>query len=185
MSYAIEILQKEHTNMARLLALLEHQIVRVERSDAPDYMLIKSVAEYFADFPGSCHHPKEDIIYLKLREKSPDAARAMGDLEDEHGAVAVRLADLMLAIDNILLEVEVPRDKFCTVARTFIEDERKHMMMEERYFFPVALEVLDDGDWSEIESRFTRTADPLFDAIVEDKFRTLRQELLDWGGPVD
>ena len=181
MSYAIEVLRKEHANMARLLALLEHQISRVERADGPDYELIKSIADYFADFPTSCHHPKEDIIYDKLREKNPDAAQAMGDLEDEHGAVADRLAELSQAIDNVLLEVEVSRERFCAVARRFIDDERRHMLMEERYFFPVALDALDDGDWAEIDARLKRPADPLFDAIVEDRFRSLRQELLDWG----
>lgn len=181
MSYAIEILRKEHVNMARLLALLEHQISRVERADRPDYELIKAIADYFADFPASCHHPKEDIIYDRLRQRNPGAAKAMGDLEDEHGAVAVRLDQLMLAIDNVLLEVEVSRERFCTVARGFIEDERKHMVMEERYFFPVALEALDDGDWSDIDATLKRTADPLFDVLVEDRFRTLRQELMAWG----
>ena len=181
MAYAIEILQKEHANMGRLLALLEHQISKVELAENPDYGLIKSIADYFTDFPANCHHPKEDVIYDKLRERNPEAARAMGDLEEEHESVAVRLDDLNRAVDNVLLEVEVSRDNFCTVARRFIDDERKHMLMEERYFFPVALDALEEEDWSEIDSRLRSKADPLFDAIVEDRFRTVRQELLEWG----
>ncbi len=182
MAYAIEILRREHANMGKLLSLLEHQIAKVEQAQNPDYELIKSIADYFADFPANCHHPKEDIIYFKLRERAPEAAKAMGDLEEEHGTVAVRLDELNRAIDNILLEVEVSRGSFCTVARRFIDDERKHMLMEERYFFPVALDALMDEDWSDIDARLNSSTDPLFDAIVEDRFRTLRQELLDWGG---
>lgn len=182
MAYTIDILRKEHANMSKLLSLLEHQIGKVEQSERPDYELIKSIADYFADFPSSCHHPKEDVIYAKLRDRDPGAADAMGDLDDEHGAVAVRLDDFARAIDNVLMEVEVSRATFCKVARSFIEDERRHMLMEERYFFPVALETLSDEDWADIEDQLNRPADPLFDAIVEDRFRTLRQELLEWGG---
>ncbi|MGI9413161.1 MAG: hemerythrin domain-containing protein [Hyphomicrobiales bacterium] len=181
MAYAIDILRREHANMQRLLGLLEHQITLVETAQQPDYELIKSISDYFDDFPRSCHHPKEDVIFDKLKERNPDAAEAMGDLEHEHGAVAIRLADLSHAIDNVLLDIEVSRDQLVMVARRFLEDERKHMMMEERYFFPVALDSLEDEDWSEIEARLTKRADPLFDSIVEDKFRTLRQELLEWG----
>ena len=136
MAYTIDVLRREHTNMAKLLSLLEAQIAKVEQAQTPDYQLIKSIADYFADFPSCCHHPKEDVIYAKLCERAPEAAQAMGDLEQEHESVTVRLDDLNRAIDNILLEVEVPRDTFCIVARRFIEDERKHMLMEERYFFP-------------------------------------------------
>jgi hemerythrin-like domain-containing protein len=182
MAYAIEILRREHANMGKLLSLLEHQITKVEQAQNPDYELIKSIADYFADFPANCHHPKEDVVYRKLCERAPEAANAMGDLEEEHGSVATRLDDLNRAIDNILLEMEVSRDNFCAVARRFIDDERKHMLMEERYFFPAALDALHDEDWSDIETRLRRRADPLFDAIVEDRFRTLRQELLEWGG---
>lgn len=181
MAYAIEILRKEHSNMQRLLALLEHQITLVEQAGQPDYELIKSIADYFNDFPGSCHHPKEDVIYDKLKERNPQAAEAMGDLEQEHDAVAVRLTDLSHAIDNVLLDIEVSRSQLVEVGRRFIEDERKHMLMEERYFFPVALDSLSDEDWAEIDARLSKQADPLFDSIVEEKFRTLRQELLAWG----
>ncbi len=182
MAYAIDILRREHGNMAKLLSLLEHQISKVEQAQGPDYELIKSIADYFADFPANCHHPKEDAIYARLCERAPDAAKAMGDLEHEHESVGVRLDELNRAIDNVLLEVEVPRDRFCIVARRFIEDERKHMLMEERYFFPVALEALEDQDWSDIDAHLNRGVDPLFDTVVEDRFRTLRQELLEWGG---
>ncbi len=182
MAYPIDVLRREHSNMGRLLSLLEHQIGKVEQAQNPDYGLIKSIADYFADFPANCHHPKEDVIYARLCERAPDAAKAMGDLEHEHESVTRRLDDLNRAIDNILLEVEVPRDTFCTVARRFIEDERKHMLMEERYFFPVALDALEDQDWADIEAHLALRSDPLFDTMVEDRFRSLRQELLEWGG---
>lgn len=165
---------------------LEHRAFNRQR---PDYELIKSIADYFADFPANCHHPKEDVLYGKLCERNPEAARAMGDLEEEHDSVAVRLDAFNRAIDNVLLEVEVPHEAFCAAARQFIDDERKHMLMEERYtkgpwcyFFPVALDALEDEDWSDIEARLRHTTDPLFGAIVKDRFRTLRQELMEWGG---
>jgi hemerythrin-like domain-containing protein len=181
MARAIEILRKEHVNMSRLLALLEHQLSLFEAAGPADLELVRSIGEYFASFPKTCHHPKEDAIFRAVKKHQPDIARTMADLEHEHEAVEVRLNDFLHAVDNVILDVEMPRHEFAQRARQFVEDERKHMAMEERYFFPLALETLSEADWTRVDAELQSDTDPLFDAIVEDKFRDLRRELLEWG----
>jgi hemerythrin-like domain-containing protein len=184
MARAIDILRKEHLNMSRLLALLEHQLNLFERAGPADLELIRSIAEYFGTFPRTCHHPKENVIYRKMRDKHPDELREMTDLEAEHGHVDTRVHDFLDTVDSVLLEVEMPREHFLHKARRFVDDERKHMVMEERYFFPLALDILDEEDWSEVDNEIYGAADPLFDAIVEERFQKLRRELIAWGEEV-
>ncbi len=184
MARTIDILRTEHVNMSRLLGLLEHQIAKLERADNPNLELIKSITEYFDAFPRLCHHPKEDVIYRRLMARAPDKIADLSDLEDEHADVMTRLEEFIHALDNVLLEVQMPRRQFVEIARNFVVKERQHMAMEEREFFPAALASLKDRDWAAIDAELNDNNDPLFDAQVEDRFRNLRRELLAWGEEV-
>lgn len=179
MSEILQALRKEHVSMSRLLNVFEDQISKVESGEGPDYELIEQIADYFSDFPAVCHHPKEDAIYERLVAQAPDRMKVMGDLTEEHEEVTERLESLKHAVRNILLEIEVSKPTFCAVARTFIDNERRHMAMEEGKFFPLAAEILNDEDWTEIGKTLDQRQDPLAVAESEDRFRALRQELVD------
>ena len=88
MAYAIDILRREHANMAKLLSLLEQQIGKVEQSQSPDYELIKSIADYFADFPATCHHPKEDVLFSRWLGRDETADAVVEELSFEHRSIA-------------------------------------------------------------------------------------------------
>jgi hypothetical protein len=57
------------------------------------------------------------------------------------------------------------------------------MMMEDRYFFPAALEALKPQDWTEIALAVTGHKDPLFSDVTEERFDGLRAHILfcGWG----
>jgi hemerythrin-like domain-containing protein len=57
-------------------------------------------------------------------------------------------------------------------------DERIHMAMEERYFFPAAVKGLQPQDWAEIAARLSDQRDPLFSDVVEEKFEVVRSHIL-------
>jgi hemerythrin-like domain-containing protein len=53
------------------------------------------------------------------------------------------------AVDSVLAGREVLQQDVATIVRDFIEHERRHIIMEDRYFFPAALKALEprlDGD---------------------------------------
>jgi hypothetical protein len=54
------------------------------------------------------------------------------------------------------------------------------MAMEERVLFPAAIKVLLPQDWAEISVTSTARKDPCSDTAVEDKYRLLRQLILQW-----
>lgn len=181
MAHAIDLLRREHLNMSRLLALLEHQLILFETAGHVDLDLIRCIAEYFGAYPKTCHHPKEDVIYRKLCARKPGVAEEMSDLVAEHERLEARLRDFLHAVDNITLDVEVPREQFLHKARRFVEEERRHMVMEERHFFPLALATLDKADWADIEASLYSRADPVFDGAAEERFQDLRREIMSWG----
>src|SRR5271169_2627187 len=123
----IETLLEEHRNIEELLLVLERELGVFNRDEGPDYEIIQAVISYFQDYPDCCHHPKEDMIFEKLKARDPVAAESVGDLEAEHQEEADRLQRLAQAIENILTGREILRKNFDAIVRNFIEYERRHI----------------------------------------------------------
>ena len=84
MTFVVEVLRQEHRNIERLLRVLEQELSVFDRGNRPDYEAVLGIIDYFKDYPDCCHHPKEDIIFEKLKSRDPVAAANVGDLETEH-----------------------------------------------------------------------------------------------------
>jgi hemerythrin-like domain-containing protein len=174
----IERLSQEHRNIEKLLAILERELEVFDRGDRPDYEVIRAVISYFEVYPEVYHHPQEDLVFAKLRQRDPVAAAKVGDLAHEHHKGAERLRGVARAVGYVLADGEVLRQNVDTIVRDFIAHERKHMMMEDQYFFPAALKALKPQDWTEIASAVTSRKDPLFSDVTEERFDALRAHIL-------
>jgi hemerythrin-like domain-containing protein len=174
----IERLSQEHRNIEKLLVILERELEVFDRGDRPDFEVIRAVISYFEAYPEVYHHPQEDLVFAKLRERDPVAAAKVDDLAREHHKGAERLRRVAHAVENVLADGEIPRQNVDTIVRDFIAHERRHIMMEERYFFPAALEALKPQDWAEIASAVTDHKDPLFSYVTEEWFDALRAHIL-------
>jgi hemerythrin-like domain-containing protein len=124
------------------------------------------------------HHPQEDVVFAKLKLRDPAAAAKVGDLALEHQKGAERLRRVAEAVESVLADREILRQNVDTIVRDFIEYERRHIMMEDRDFFPAALKALQPQDWTEIASAMTNHEDPLFSEAAEETFDALRARIL-------
>lgn len=176
MPQAITMIRKEHQNMTRLLDLLDRQVELFENAGRPDYELMKEIIDYFLTFPDLYHHPKEDLIFRKIKRRAPADAEKLFDLEQEHERVSDRLHAFTRAVVSVMLEAEMPRDSFVFVARDFIEGERKHMAEEEEHFLPVAIDTLTNQDWEEVDKAVAEFNDPL-QGEATLRFRTIETHL--------
>src|ERR1700687_1317225 len=109
MTEIIDTLREEHRNIEKLLLVLERELCVFDRGEGPDYQVVRSVIEYFQNYPDSCHHPKEDMIFEKLKARDPIAAASVGDLEAEHQKGSKRLRRVTRTIDSILADREILR----------------------------------------------------------------------------
>jgi hemerythrin-like domain-containing protein len=180
MSRVIEILLEEHRNIKKLILVLEQELEVFDHSDQPDYEILQAIIEYFQDYPESYHHPKEDMVFKKLKMRDPAVANRIGDVEAEHQVETNRLRQLAQAVENILAGREFLRQTFHDVVRDFIEHQRQHMDKEERLLFPAAVKALRAEDWAEIDARLNDRKDPLFDGVIEKQFHALQQTILRW-----
>jgi hemerythrin-like domain-containing protein len=175
----IDLLRQEHRNIEKLLLALERELSVFDRGERPDYEVIWAVIAYFQVYPDTYHHPQEDIIFEKLKARDRAAAANIGDLAAEHRMGADRLRRVAQAVESVLMDREVPRHTVDDIIRDFIVHARRHIVMEERDFFPAADKALQAEDWAEIAlSRATGQKDPLFSEIAEERFGAVRRHIL-------
>jgi len=176
----IDILFEEHHNIEKLLLVVEHELGVFDRGGRPDYEILQTIIQYFQDYPESCHHPKEEVIFAKLKGRDPAAAQRVGDVEAEHAVDTRRLGNFARAVEYILADQEFLRENFHLAVHDFIEHQREHLEKEERLLFPAALRALRPEDWADIDARLDGRKDPLFDSAVEEKFHDLQRTILRW-----
>ena len=180
MADVIRILRREHVNILKLLKILERQVAVLEKGELPDDDIIEGMADYFLSFPDLYHHPKENMVFVKLRERDPTAAEQVGDLQREHEEIASRTRDFAAAARFGLDEAQMPGKRFQQCAQHFIALQKEHMEKEERLFFPAALKALTLQDWEELEERMTDQEDPLFGERVGERYEALHANILQW-----
>ena len=180
MTRIIEILLEEHRNIKKLLHVLEQELDVFDHSDQPDYEILQAIIEYFQDYPESHHHPKEDMVFEKLKARDPALAKRVGDVEEEHQIETKRLQQFSRAVDDVLAGREFLRQTFHNVVHDFIEHQRKHMDKEELMLFPAAVRALQPEDWADIDTRLNDRKDPLFSGVTQNKFTALQQTILRW-----
>jgi len=181
MARMIELLRDEHRDIEQLLKVLEDELKVFNRRERPDYEIIRAVIDYFQDYPDCCHHPKEDMIFERLKARDPLAAKRIGDAEAEHRQETERLDRVAEVVRNVLLDRDILRETFSKVMRDFIDHQRGHMAMEERSLFPAAASALRPQDWQEIDSKWNDKTETLFNAATEEKCYSLRDRILRWG----
>ena len=101
----------------------------------------------------------------------------LAHVHDEH----VKGAHMLKELRHLLGAYEANPEnfeRFKTEALSYIDFERRHMAREERELLPLALKVLHDEDWREIDAAFARNDDPLFGAARRKEFDKLIQHIL-------
>jgi hemerythrin-like domain-containing protein len=181
MTRMLERLRDEHRDIERLLDVLEDEVKVFDRRERPDYEVIEAIISYFQDYPDCCHHPKEDMIFDKLKARDPPAAKRIGNVEAEHRQETERLDRVAKVVRNVLLGRDIVRQTLSDVMRDFLDHQRAHMAMEERTLFPAAEKALRSEDWREIDLKWNDKTETLFNAAMEEKLQSLRDRILRWG----
>jgi len=175
----IEILRQEHQHIENLLRVMEQELSVFDRGERPDYEVLGAIIEFFKKYPGSCHHPKEDIIYEKFKARGPDQAASIADLEAEHREGEVRLRRVAQAIKNVLDDQEVLREDVDRIVRDFIDNERKHIALEDEVVFPAIIDTLQPADWADVVLTLADRYGPPSTTDFEEQFNMLRRNILE------
>ena len=162
--------------MGRMLRLMTRLSREMAAGQPPDFAVLNDISDYLRDFPDDCHHPKEDIIFRKLGEREPGLADLCTDLEFEHGRLARLTTQFGELLDELQEDADVPSETFLTAINSLTLTYRRHMAMEEKHLFPLAIMKLRRADWHEINGAIFEELDPLSDAS-STRYQNLRDEI--------
>lgn len=175
----IEMLRQEHRGIEKLLDAMEQELNVFDRGERPDYDVIGALIDFFEKYPDTCHHPKEDIVYEKFKTRAPERAASIADLRAAHREGALRLRRVADAINKVMNDQDLLRDSVDRIVRDFIDNERKHIVLEDKEVFPAIVETLRPEDWADIALKIADRYGPLSEADFEEQFSTLRRNILD------
>lgn len=177
MSKIMQRLKADHVNIARLLDILEEQLEAVHDADDADFELIRDVMVYMTNYPDLMHHPLEDIVFARLRERDASSAAMVDDLRAEHEALAGQSIRLRNMLDHVVDGRMVLREELADAGRDYVQNLRRHLNKEEREVFALARDALTEQDWVAADNAMELRADPIFGPTVEAQYRTLFEHI--------
>ena len=176
MPQSLRNLQLEHQGLSGLLDIMDEWVGDVSESQAPDYRLLEVIADYLLSYPDEVHHPKEDLIFLKLQRRDPDAAAKLSQLLDEHRELREITHEFAAIVRDSTGPAASRPEQVLQATRRLVDYYRHHIEMEEEHFFPTAERVLTKGDWADIDFAFSERTDPLL-YEAETKYKNLRAKI--------
>jgi len=177
MSDTIALWHAEHKHFARLLDLLEHQVVAFHADDGPNYELMLDVVSYLRYFPDRWHHPREDVAFARLAERDPRLKPLVDQLQQEHRVIAAAGTELLAFLQQVVDDVVVERARVEAAAATYLVYYRRHLALEDRDLVPRADNLLTPEDWKDVVAANPPGADPLFGENSEPRYRELRRQI--------
>ncbi len=170
-------LREDHRNMAIVLNLLDDAVKKASNGQDPDFELLGEIMRYMTVYPDAVHHPKEDIMYDRLRSEREDLADGLEDVTVDHEAIAKLGTQLRDDVDAINAGAAVRRDKLIEDTSNYVRRLRAHMTWEEEDLFMRLDEMLDTQSLAFDFSEFSHIKDPVFELEVEAGFKRLMSSL--------
>ncbi|MCM2681350.1 hemerythrin domain-containing protein [Echinimonas agarilytica] len=187
----LDIIQKEHVNMAALLKFLDAKLNDLKEDRSIRYDFIKDIIDYLHDYADKHHHPCEDLIYEYYLEKTQGHQDEIHQLAVQHQKISELTQRLSDMTEMILMDAVVPQQQYIDALSEFLYVQTSHLNYEEDNIIPMLREELTNDDWdailkllpydgvSDVDSleELAKKADPLFGTQVSERYKPLHQTL--------
>ena len=167
----------EHVNFAKLLNLLEGQLSLFHGGKSPDYELMLNIMFYMTHYSDVLHHPKEDLVFAKIRERDQRVAATVDALATQHTHLHRSGQELVRQLDDVVNGAVASRASVEAVARDYVGTLRTHMRIEESEILPLAHSLLTFDDWRAIHAAVEHIEDPLFGRHPEARYVALHRQI--------
>ena len=173
----IALWHTDHVNFGKLLNVLEDQLELFHSGGSPKYELMLDVMHYMTHYPDVLHHPKEDLIFARVRERAGSAGPIIDELTEQHARLRESGRELVRDLDGIVNGSILSRELVEAAARAYVTHFRNHMRVEETEILPLAARSLRVNDWAAVETAIRHIEDPLFGAKTEERYAALRRQI--------
>ncbi len=178
-SNVIAALDRDHANMAALLDILESEVLAIEVGKTPDFPLLRNIMLYMTQYPDRFHHPKEDVVFAQLADRDPGARSDVDRVALEHSTIGLAGRNFRKLLRSSAVDSVSVREGLKNAGLDYIRALRKHMLLEEKKLFPLAIAVLTKEDWLAIDDKVAAMKDPSFGEDIATNYRRLYRLIAD------
>jgi len=151
---ALHIIGEEHQSLAAILHAIRFMLKEVTAGKLEaDIKLFQAMVHYLDAYAEKRHHPKEDLLFRRLPQRTGEGAEALAKLGLQHAAAPQRMAALEQSLANYVAD-NSRFDKFAQAFEVYAEFYREHMMLEEDVVLPMLRKYLTAEDWIELDTAF-------------------------------
>jgi hemerythrin-like domain-containing protein len=177
LQYTLMLWHADHLNFDRLLTYLDAELRRLHEGGEPDYALMLDIMYYMTHYADVLHHPKEDVVFARMKAREPALGAPIDDLTRQHARLREMGETMVRELSDVLNGSIEPREQVERAARRYVDAMRAHMRAEEATILPRAERLLSDRDWIEIDAAIANFDDPLFGSKEHDRYTRLRQQI--------
>jgi hemerythrin-like domain-containing protein len=170
-------LREDHLNMSIMLDLLSQQVGHIRDGERPDYELIHDIMRYMTTYSDAVHHPKEDVLYARMRAKKPDLSEGLDRVGPEHRDIAEAGEALRNDVEAVACGAAVTRERLVEDTNNYVRTLRKHMAWEEEDLFRRAKELIEGEKDMFIDISNFDQLDPVFGPQREHSFENLLRNI--------
>jgi hemerythrin-like domain-containing protein len=146
----MKLLRDDHAGLSRVLREIDAQQSALTSTPETARAVLAEAVRYLLVYQHSIHHPREDLLFSRIREREPGLYRNMRQLVREHRIGQERAEALAWALSRATpgqlrgkLGVRLSRQ-----LRDYVEKTRAHMRREEAVFYTGSERVLRSSDWA-------------------------------------
>jgi hemerythrin-like domain-containing protein len=161
-------LRADHARFSRVLSMLGRDARRLEDEPKTVLPLLREAVDYIVNFQNKHHHPREEVMFARITEKSASLATPAARLTKEHMALG-RAGKSMLTLLKDASGAEKgnkSRQQLAHKLEKFARDMRAHINQEEQLLYSQVWTELDEQDWEQLVDA-DPGADPL--GATDDK----------------
>ncbi len=179
----LDELREDHRNIALMLNLLEYEVKRIHDGEEPDFELLHDILSYLTVYSDAVHHPKEDLIYGKLRSRGANMSFGLERVEEDHRHLASLGQVLRRDFEAIVAGAAVTRDRVIADTFAYADRLRNHMRWEEDDLFIRADKLAAESATVSIDASHLTTDDPVFgqapEALFDNLLRSIKKAAAD------
>jgi hemerythrin-like domain-containing protein len=142
-------LREDHARFSRVLSMIGRDARQLVEDPATVLPLFSEAVDYVVNFQNVYHHPREEIMFARIAEKSEALAAAAGTLSREHQATArggEELLSMMAAVSPAPAH-RSDREQLARRLERFARSMRRHIRQEEEILYSQAWAELARADW--------------------------------------
>jgi hemerythrin-like domain-containing protein len=143
------LLMVEHRLIERMIALIKGTLVQIQSAGTVDPLFVDATVDFIRIYADRTHHGKEeDILFRDLdkRELSSDDRRVMNELIEEHAFGRQTTKALVDANARYRNGDKTALTDIAKRLQIFVEFYPKHILKEDKVFFPAARKYFTDEE---------------------------------------